>query len=163
MNTPTPILRTLVFSTIANGQVHPRLSSRHREIISELRQRHLERDIVRRSVRRRLNMHTFINPLAEHAPHLFNHGTAQNPINVDEPAPVNPFHVVHLIAEGTLDDDCTICQEQIKKGQDFARLHCSDIVNHCYHKNCITPWLQKNNSCPVCRADLSRNTNNVEV
>jgi len=166
MATPPHRLRSLVFTTIANGQVHPQLSRAHRQILSDLHQRHLERDRVRRRVRRRIHLHSFATPLVDRQldRHLFNHGSAENPINVDEPKPVNPFHVVHLVAEGTLDDDCSICQEPIKKGQDFARLHCSDIVNHCYHKHCITPWLQKQNTCPVCRADLSRDTNvNLEV
>lgn len=25
---------------------------------------------------------------------------------------------------------------------------------HCFHKDCLLPWLQKTNSCPVCRYEL---------
>ena len=146
----TPRLRTIVFTTMANGRVHPQLTLAHQRIISDLRRRHLQRDDIRRNLRRRL---TLLEP-----------GTAQNPIHVaDHTQPVNPFHVVHLVAEGTMDDDCSICQEPITKGQDFARLHCSNIVNHCYHKECILPWLKNNNTCPVCRADLSRDNDDIKV
>ena len=136
----TPRLRTIVFTTMANGRVHPQLTLAHRRIISDLRRRHLLRVDGRRNLLRSLS--------------LLVPGTAHHPLTIA----VNPFHVVHLVAEGTMDDDCTICQEAITKGQDFARLHCSNIVNHCYHKECILPWLKNNNTCPVCRADLSRDT-----
>tara|TARA_B100000519_G_scaffold199711_1_gene211484 strand:- start:532 stop:984 length:453 start_codon:yes stop_codon:yes gene_type:complete len=56
-------------------------------------------------------------------------------------------------AEGDL-DDCTICQDKIKKGDQFRRLPCGVTVNHCFHKDCIDPWLKNNSTCPNCRSNL---------
>lgn len=56
-------------------------------------------------------------------------------------------------AEGDL-PDCTICQEAIKVGQNFRRLPCGLTVNHCFHQECIDPWLANNTTCPNCRSNL---------
>jgi hypothetical protein len=56
-------------------------------------------------------------------------------------------------AEGDM-EDCTVCQEKIKKGDQFRRLPCGVTVNHCFHKDCIDPWLKNNPTCPNCRSDL---------
>lgn len=40
--------------------------------------------------------------------------------------------------------ECSICLENIDRGQTIARLECLCI----YHKNCIDSWLNKNASCP---------------
>lgn len=55
-------------------------------------------------------------------------------------------------ADETLDDACSICFEKIKKRQKFRALPCSEVKQHCFHTSCIDQWLQRNNSCPVCRA-----------
>ena len=50
--------------------------------------------------------------------------------------------------------ECTICQAQMKKGQMVCRLPCNNDVSHAFHKECIEPWLQSNNSCPNCRSEF---------
>ena len=57
-------------------------------------------------------------------------------------------------AEATLDDECAICFDKIKKNQKFRALPCSEVKQHCFHTRCIDQWLQRNNSCPVCRANV---------
>ncbi|KAH7543751.1 hypothetical protein JRO89_XS15G0010800 [Xanthoceras sorbifolium] len=44
--------------------------------------------------------------------------------------------------------DCSICLESVGVGEVVARLLCS----HLYHTTCITRWLHKKPSCPLCRA-----------
>ena len=56
-------------------------------------------------------------------------------------------------AEGEV-AECSICQETIKVGDQFRRLPCGVTINHCFHKDCIDPWLRQNNTCPNCRAKL---------
>lgn len=57
-------------------------------------------------------------------------------------------------ADETLDDDCSICMEKIKKNQKFRALPCSEVKQHCFHTRCIDQWLQRSSSCPVCRANV---------
>jgi hypothetical protein len=56
-------------------------------------------------------------------------------------------------AEGDM-GECAICQESIRIGHTFKRLPCSDTVNHCFHSECINPWIQSHNTCPICRANV---------
>jgi len=50
--------------------------------------------------------------------------------------------------------ECTICQAHMKKGQMICRLPCNNEVSHAFHRECIEPWLQSNNSCPNCRSEF---------
>jgi len=56
-------------------------------------------------------------------------------------------------AEGDL-GECSICLQNIVPGEEFRRLPCSEIVNHCFHRACIDTWLKSNNTCPNCRSEL---------
>ena len=72
---------------------------------------------------------------------------------------MNTEKVVDTIPVYTAEDiisDCTICQESINKGDQFRRLPCGVTVNHCFHKDCIDPWLSRNNTCPNCRSNLTQ-------
>jgi hypothetical protein len=42
---------------------------------------------------------------------------------------------------------CSICLEDYKNNDDLKGLKCS----HSFHKECIADWLNKNNTCPLCR------------
>lgn len=53
---------------------------------------------------------------------------------------VSQFHVKK-------DSQCTTCMETFELGEEVARLSC----HHIFHRECIVPWLVKNNTCPVCR------------
>ncbi|KAH7543758.1 hypothetical protein JRO89_XS15G0011600 [Xanthoceras sorbifolium] len=57
---------------------------------------------------------------------------------------------IPLLKEGKLEasTDCSICLESVDVGEVVAPLPCS----HLYHKICITHWLHKKPSCPLCRA-----------
>ena len=49
---------------------------------------------------------------------------------------------------------CTICFEPMKKGEVVMRLPCQAEVSHAFHKKCVQPWLEKNNTCPNCRSTI---------
>jgi len=45
---------------------------------------------------------------------------------------------------------CPICINYFTKDDQLTRLPCK----HTFHVGCITPWLEKTSSCPVCRHEL---------
>ena len=49
---------------------------------------------------------------------------------------------------------CTVCFETMKKGEVVMRLPCQAEVSHAFHKKCVQPWLEKNNTCPNCRSRI---------
>ncbi|KAI3807389.1 hypothetical protein L1987_23316 [Smallanthus sonchifolius] len=45
---------------------------------------------------------------------------------------------------------CAVCKDEIGIGLTAKRLPC----DHLYHGDCILPWLEIRNTCPVCRHEL---------
>ena len=52
----------------------------------------------------------------------------------------------------TLADDCSICLEQRKRGQEVWILQCG----HCFHKKCAQRWLAGACTCPLCKRPVER-------
>jgi E3 ubiquitin-protein ligase RNF181 len=47
-------------------------------------------------------------------------------------------------------EECAVCRDGVAAGERVKRLPCL----HLYHDECILPWLQVRNSCPLCRFEL---------
>ncbi|XP_021317076.1 RING-H2 finger protein ATL74 [Sorghum bicolor] len=65
----------------------------------------------------------------------------------------------HATAEGRRDSDsecgvtgCAICLEEFEDGEEVTVMPCSR--GHAFHSGCITEWLGKSNTCPLCRHAL---------
>ena len=73
--------------------------------------------------------------------------------NVIDNVSVNVNKVANFTAEGEV-GQCSICLNDIKKGDKFIRTMCTPEVNHCFHEDCINEWFKIQTTCPNCRADL---------
>ncbi|XP_043909825.1 E3 ubiquitin-protein ligase RNF126 [Protopterus annectens] len=47
--------------------------------------------------------------------------------------------------------ECPVCKEDYSIGENVRQLPC----NHLFHNDCIVPWLEQHDTCPVCRKSLS--------
>lgn len=47
-------------------------------------------------------------------------------------------------------DPCTVCHTEFEAEGQVVQLPCE----HCFHEECILPWLEMHNTCPICRAEL---------
>jgi hypothetical protein len=67
--------------------------------------------------------------------------------------PASQFAIDHL-KESTLAEDssesCTVCQDLMEQGAVTLSMPCA----HAFHKDCLMPWLQEHNTCPVCRCEV---------
>ena len=54
----------------------------------------------------------------------------------------------------TSNTDCTICHCNLNTNSVYNEDSESTIIkgncSHCFHAECITPWVTKNNNCPIC-------------
>ena len=64
---------------------------------------------------------------------------------------------------------CSICLEEFKLGDKYIRLPCQtekEDEKHIFHSGndtCsgIKPWLERNNTCPMCRTEFPKDENNI--
>jgi len=74
----------------------------------------------------------------------------------DGPPPTAPTVVENLphvkLTRSNCNGQCVVCQENFQCGDDVTGLPCK----HRFHRKCVVPWLQNNNTCPTCRFELPK-------
>ena len=69
----------------------------------------------------------------------------------NRPKKINIDNLNNILLCNELPDDlCSICLEEFKEGDKIKKLNC----NHVYHEECLIPWLNKNDYCPMCRQNI---------
>ena len=53
--------------------------------------------------------------------------------------------------------NCSICLEDFKKGEEQMTIPCF----HMFHSNCISPWFELHNCCPVCKLNCNCKNSNI--
>jgi len=49
---------------------------------------------------------------------------------------------------------CSVCWDDFKLDEDVRKLRC----DHYFHEDCIIPWLELHNTCPICRKEQEDDT-----
>lgn len=58
-----------------------------------------------------------------------------------------PVRKVLVVEMGDDADQCSVCAETIKLGDEVRKLPCT----HIFHKTCIDVWVLQHGTCPNCR------------
>ena len=55
--------------------------------------------------------------------------------------------IISMFSDANL--QCSVCWDDFKLEEDVRQLRCE----HIFHEDCIIPWLELHNTCPVCRKE----------
>ncbi|KAL8041727.1 hypothetical protein ABFS82_09G002800 [Erythranthe guttata] len=86
-----------------------------------------------------------IQQLAENDPNRY--GTPPASKSVVEGLPDIKITAEMLASDSS---QCAVCKDSFELNEEAKQIPCK----HIYHKDCILPWLELHNSCPVCRYEL---------
>lgn len=91
------------------------------------------------------NLEQLIQQLAENDPNRYGTPPASK-------TAINGLPVVKIDEESLASDNsqCAVCKDTFELGEEAKQMPCK----HIYHSDCILPWLELHNSCPVCRHEL---------
>lgn len=92
----------------------------------------------------------FVGPGLEDLIEQLTHSDRQGPPPASQSS-IDAMPRVRITARHlTGDSHCPVCKDKFELGSEAREMPC----NHLYHSDCILPWLEQHNSCPVCRYEL---------
>ena len=109
-----------------------------------------------------LNMMNSLNQIDDVLNESINQVISDNPVSGEFKNNLDEINVTEeMIAK---EIDCSICLDKFKLNEKCIQLPCSETP-HYFHSNCescpgVIPWLEKNNTCPVCRTKFPTDTIN---
>ncbi|XP_030541179.1 E3 ubiquitin-protein ligase RING1-like [Rhodamnia argentea] len=91
------------------------------------------------------NLEQLIQQLAENDPNRYGTPPASK-------SAINELPDIKITEELLVSDNsqCAVCKDTFELGEEAKQMPCK----HIYHSDCILPWLELHNSCPVCRYEL---------
>ncbi|KAG6768311.1 E3 ubiquitin-protein ligase RING1-like [Populus alba x Populus x berolinensis] len=87
-----------------------------------------------------------IQQLAENDPNRY--GTPPASKKAIEALPT--MKVTEEMMKSEMNNQCAVCKDEFEGGEEVKGMPCK----HVFHEDCIIPWLNMHNSCPVCRYEL---------
>eukprot|EP01130_Rhizamoeba_saxonica_P017159 TRINITY_DN819_c0_g1_i2.p2 TRINITY_DN819_c0_g1~~TRINITY_DN819_c0_g1_i2.p2 ORF type:complete len:217 (-),score=66.03 TRINITY_DN819_c0_g1_i2:108-758(-) len=88
---------------------------------------------------------------------LFNEYSPQGAPPATEAA-ISSCEKIKIDEEVDEDEICAICRDEYELDEEVIKLHCS----HFFHEDCVRPWLEKHNTCPICRTHLEEISDSQE-
>ena len=76
-------------------------------------------------------------------------GSVSNGLNEEE---VKNLKHDKFIKNKYLEDKCIICQYNFIELESIVSLPCK----HCFHFNCLKPWIDKQHYCPLCKTNIRK-------
>ena len=93
------------------------------------------------------NMENIINQIMMNDPNKY----GNPPASKDSINKLEHFIVDEIKLKGFgVENSCAVCKEEFEIGQNLILMPCK----HYFHIDCLLPWLNERNSCPVCRFEL---------
>lgn len=81
------------------------------------------------------------------------------PASKKEVAKLPVLHVTEfLLAQLGEGAECAVCKELMVIGDNIQEMPCK----HLFHPDCLKPWLDEHNSCPICRFELQTDDHDYE-
>ena len=101
------------------------------------------------------NMENIINQIMMNDPNKY----GNPPASKESIKKLEKFIVTNqkLISFG-VENSCAVCKEEFEIKQELMLMPCK----HYFHINCLLPWLNERNSCPVCRYELPTDDDDYE-
>ena len=108
-----------------------------------------------------LNMMNSLNQIDDVLNESINQVRSENPVSGEFKNNLKEINISEEMISKEL--DCSICLDKFKLNEKCIQLPCSETP-HYFHSNCescpgVIPWLEKNNTCPVCRTEFPSENN----